>query len=105
MMIIANVSIPLIGKRRLALAVGSGGLVGVMVGLGEVEDTTTGWVAFGDGGAVTFRLLQLLVSQHSILKASEMVQFLEVAKSILNFSIAAAISTIEKDLQSMICEA
>ena len=104
-MILANASIPLIGKRRLALAVGSGGPVGVMVGLGAVEDTTPGWVAFGDCGAVTFWLLQLLVSQHSILKASEMVQFLEVAKSIFNFSIAAAMSMIEKDLQSMICKA
>lgn len=96
MIIITNASIPLIGKRRLALAVGLGEPVGVMVGLGAVEDTTTGWIAFGDGGAVTFWLLQLLVSQHSILKASDMVQFLEVAKSIFNFSFAAAISTIER---------
>ena len=95
MMTIANASISLIGKRRLALAVGWGGPVGAMVGLGAVEDITT---SFGGGGAVTFWLLQLFVSQHSILKASDMVQFLEVAKSIFNFSIAAAISTIrEKD--------
>ena len=104
MMITANASVPQIGKRRLASAVGSGRPVGVMVGPGAVEVASTGWVVFGDGGAVTFWLLQLLVPQHSILKASDMVQFLELAKSIFNFAMAAAISTVDKNQKSMICK-